>query len=546
MADSTQTADAEYKMIRSEIDQKITLHNTLLTFTITTTVAILAIAAGDENTNAFLFLLPFCVIIPMSNRIAYYRKAMAKLSSYLIVFCESQSGSINWETRNLEFFKLTNDKAKGKSFVLNYYECMILGLICYVLFLYNYILETDLDTLSILNCLWPLVLVIWETCITLKINRIDKDRLNLIKTWEAVKSANKVTYTEYIQDRVSISHSPKMIFTNDKGIGLYLTDREAGAGKIQKTGNSLDIFLVQALAVFLYLGGQNIANIIFPGNSTLVSLASLCLYIILLITTAVFTKIVVVPRKYGFKEESYPAIFQIHLFCIFIFFLIWKDYYSAILILTLFFGFAVSQADVIKYKTLSEMCSHFLEPYVEAKMSLPDFFLLFFMDCSILSISFLTPRNELFIICIILSLLGILLILSWIRTLLAKTFCTKAIGLISEKSKCMVWNIGHDNVVCRELQKALEFSIDMKTTCKGEHVEHSYGTIIVVNTLSSKENCLSKLDELETLIMPNGFVIDPSISRLTKRRSKLYVWFGIPNPFPQKYNLKQYKYIIRN
>lgn len=37
MADSTQTADAEYKMIRSEIDQKITLHNTLLTFTITTT-----------------------------------------------------------------------------------------------------------------------------------------------------------------------------------------------------------------------------------------------------------------------------------------------------------------------------------------------------------------------------------------------------------------------------------------------------------------------------------------------------------------------------
>lgn len=546
MANSSHTTDKEYQMIRNEIDQKISLHNTLLTFTITTTVAILAIAVGVENTNAFLFLLPFCVIIPMSNRIAYYRKAMAKLSSYLIVFCESQPGSINWETRNLEFFKLTNSNAKGKRFVLNYYECLILSFICYVLFLYNYIPETGLNNLSILNCLWPIVLLIWEAYITFKINRIDEDRLNLIKTWETIKLSGKMTYTEHIQDLVSIPTSPKMFFTNDKGSGLFLTDEEAGVGKIQKLSNSLDIFLVQALAVFLYLGGQEMANTIFPGNNTLVTLISLGLYIILLIITAVFTKIVVLPRKFGFQEESYPTIFQIHLFCISIFFLIWKDFYSAILVLTLFLGFAVSQADVIKYKTLSKMCSHFLELYMEAKISLSDCFLLFLMDCSILSISFLTPGNECFIICIILSLLGILLIMSWIRTFLAKTFCTKTMGLISANSRCIVWNIGHDNVVCRELQKALDLSIEGKTSHEGLPTGHTYGTVIVVNTIADKEYFLNKLDELETIIKSNGVVIDPSISRLTKRRSKLYVWFGIPTPFPQKYNLKQYKYVIRN
>lgn len=546
MADSTKTTDKEYQMIRSEIDQKMTLHNTLLTFTITTTVAILAIAVGVEDTNAFLFLLPFCVIIPMSNRIAYYRKAMAKLSAYLIVFCESEPESINWETRNLEFSQLTNSNKKGKRFVLNYYECLILSFVCYALFLYNYIPEADLNALSVLNCLWPIVLLIWETCITLRINRMDKDRLDLIKTWEVVKSSGKITYAEHTQDLASISPSPKMFFTNDKGSGLYLTDEEVGVGKIPKLSNSLDIFLVQALAVFLYLGGQEIANTIFPENSTLITLVSFLLYIILLIITAIFTKIVVVPRKYGFQEKSYPAIFQIHLLCISIFFLIWKDFYSAILVLTLFLGFAVSQADVIKYKTLPEMCSHFLEPYKEAKMSLSDCFLLFLMDCSILSISFLTPENEFFIICTILSLLGVLFILSWIRTLLAKAFCTKAMGLISANSKCIVWNIGHDNVVCRELQKALELSIEGKTSCERLPTCHSYGTAIVVNTLSDKEYFLSKLDELEEIIKPNGVVIDPSISRLTKRRSKLYVWFGIPSPFPQKYNLKQYKYIIRS
>lgn len=74
----------EYEMLRQEINQKIELHNTLLTFTITSTILVLTVAASEKMTSLYLF--PFCVIIPMLLRIAYYRKTMAKLSAYMIVF----------------------------------------------------------------------------------------------------------------------------------------------------------------------------------------------------------------------------------------------------------------------------------------------------------------------------------------------------------------------------------------------------------------------------------------------------------------------------
>ena len=74
----------EYDNLRNEINQKIELHNTLLTFTITTTVAVLTFALSQNKT--ILYLIPFCILIPMSMRIAYYRSAMSKLSAYMIVF----------------------------------------------------------------------------------------------------------------------------------------------------------------------------------------------------------------------------------------------------------------------------------------------------------------------------------------------------------------------------------------------------------------------------------------------------------------------------
>lgn len=113
----------EYDILRSEISQQIDLHNTLLTFTITTTVAVLTFALSQSMT--VLYLIPFCIIIPMSMRIAYYISSMTKLSAYKIVFLENKIDEIKWETRNAMLIKnvLSHQKKNINNFTtLRYYE----------------------------------------------------------------------------------------------------------------------------------------------------------------------------------------------------------------------------------------------------------------------------------------------------------------------------------------------------------------------------------------------------------------------------------------
>ena len=85
----------EYEELRNEIKQKVELHNSLITFMITTVIAILAFAVEGDST--ILYLLPFGIIIPISMRVTYYRTAMLKLSAYIIVFLESEIEELNWD-----------------------------------------------------------------------------------------------------------------------------------------------------------------------------------------------------------------------------------------------------------------------------------------------------------------------------------------------------------------------------------------------------------------------------------------------------------------
>lgn len=535
--------DAEYKMVRNEIDQKISLHNSLLTFTITTTVAILAIAAGNKNSNAFLYLLPFCVIIPMSIRIAYYRKAMAKLSSYLIVFCEEYEDSIKWETRNLGFYRQLN--SDSKKFILNYYECFVLSVICYILFIYNYLVpKTDPDIKTIINCLWPIVLIIWEYQITAKINRIDRDRTDLIKVWESIKSEGNPSYTDSFYSDIKTKLSSHTFIQYNKGFGIYRTDEETGTKGIHKLGNSIDIFLIQSIIVFIYLGGQELATAIFPNDSLIISIVSLLSFVVVLLVTAVLTRILIVPRKYGFNVESYPVLFQIHLLCISIFFLIWKQFNSFILILTLYIGFSVSQSDLIQCKSVNGMFNHLLEPYRKAQVSFWDCIMFCLMDCLILSVSFLAPGKERILLMVIISILAFYYVIAGIRKKCTKDFCCAVFAKTRTNSKCLVWNIGHQNVVYHQLLKIVGLSSQDVAMDVSEPPMQFYDFIIVINTLHTKESYIRHLDKVEKMLKPNGMIVDPSILCFTKQRSIFFTLLGIPNPFAKIYNLNQYKSII--
>lgn len=199
MDDKTYKISAEYDMIRREIESKMALHNTLLTFTITTSVAVLALVIDSQNNNAFLFLLPFCIIIPMSTRIAYYRNALAKLSAYLIVFCEVDDNMVKWESRNFNLELLSRERKIKKKFSLKYNECLFLGIACYLLFLFHYIPQEPLCFLAVFNCLWPSTLLLAEVLITSKINNIYQDRLAYIISWHKIKEEGDHPYAFFIK-----------------------------------------------------------------------------------------------------------------------------------------------------------------------------------------------------------------------------------------------------------------------------------------------------------------------------------------------------------
>lgn len=248
----------EYNLLRTEINQKIELHNTLLTFTLTTVVAILTfILAQDQPFNPLLFLLPFCILIPMSMRIAYYRSAMARLSAYMIVFLEPCMPGINWETRNINIVHIIstpnsnletkniasndsasdndletkniapNDSAPDGNYKLSpmnentspkklglvgkdwtqrllmghYYECLVLSILCYFLYAYHYLKGNATCLITIANLCWPMLLVILEFLITVKIDSINRSKQYWINQWKELGKSECTDKTADLKSR---------------------------------------------------------------------------------------------------------------------------------------------------------------------------------------------------------------------------------------------------------------------------------------------------------------------------------------------------------
>ena len=201
----------EYEILRSEINQKIELHNTLLTFTITTVVAILSfILLQEQPYSAFLFLIPFCVLIPMSMSIAYYRSAMAKIAAYMIVFLEIDIPGLQWETLNKEVISIaydknnkdTNESLSGSIHFAErkevqcliskrYYECFILGIVCYILYFFHYYKSDVCCVFKIFNLAWPLLLIVLEFFITVVCDSVDGSKKFWCEQWTKLKIQRK-------------------------------------------------------------------------------------------------------------------------------------------------------------------------------------------------------------------------------------------------------------------------------------------------------------------------------------------------------------------
>jgi len=179
----------EYEELRGEVKQKIELHNSLITFMITTVVAVLAFAL--ESDNSLLFLLPFGIIIPISMRVTYYREAMVKLSAYIIIFIEDKIEGLNWETRNTQLININHNNLYDNFTISHYFEGIILSIVCYVLFFVDFLKENIMCFQTIVYLVIPFLLVIWEIVITKRIITFNNQKNEWIKKWKDFRDSTK-------------------------------------------------------------------------------------------------------------------------------------------------------------------------------------------------------------------------------------------------------------------------------------------------------------------------------------------------------------------
>lgn len=193
----------EYKMLKEEINQKIGYQNTLLTFTDTAVVSIIAIITAVENPlPPEVYLIPLIIIVPMMFRVAYYRDAVAKISAYLSVFLEPKLSPISWETRQLtlgdDFDSIRKKQAKNVNSdqlffrgAQRYYDFIILAIICYGIFFVQMVCTMPFNLINSIRCVWVLpveIAIFWRASKTLNLS---KSRILWENFWNDIAEKEK-------------------------------------------------------------------------------------------------------------------------------------------------------------------------------------------------------------------------------------------------------------------------------------------------------------------------------------------------------------------
>lgn len=189
----------EYNQLRDEIKRKIDLQNNLITFGITTVTAILV--AAVQFGNHFLYLLPYCVIIPMLFRTTYYYMALIKMSTYIETFIEQEVPELNWETRrryqsNTEY-KSHNIVHKVCDIISSYERILdlgSLGMICTGLFSWKIVTSVGTYSANEKN-VWTGVavfLLVWSILIIARFGIKTSSKKKWIEEWERVKEVEKI------------------------------------------------------------------------------------------------------------------------------------------------------------------------------------------------------------------------------------------------------------------------------------------------------------------------------------------------------------------
>lgn len=175
----------EYCLLKKEISYKMKICSNLINFTITTVVAILTFAFKQKN--PYFFVLPYCIIFPISLRVLYYRTSVAKISAYIIVFIEDSVKGLKWETINSSLFY-----SKGLLDLLRHCEFVffcIVSFIGYISFRNSFNVENEIDC----NLKYFMIIIsIVEIVIMMKLNSVNEKRERFKQEFLGIKGQEEL------------------------------------------------------------------------------------------------------------------------------------------------------------------------------------------------------------------------------------------------------------------------------------------------------------------------------------------------------------------
>ena len=160
----------DYDNLREEILYSRKAQDTFTMFLYTSVITILGFAF--ELQNLYLFLLPIIIIVPVAIKVADYRRTIAYIAAYMILFLENDYNK--WETDNFEFSKIYPRKGMEKLIhILENYDAFFLNVVCASVFIgmvvYNIIssnltnlfLDIILSIIAIFTCV--LIFIVTRT-----------------------------------------------------------------------------------------------------------------------------------------------------------------------------------------------------------------------------------------------------------------------------------------------------------------------------------------------------------------------------------------------
>ena len=208
--------------------------------------------------------------------------------------------------------------------------------------------------------------------------------------------------------------------------------------------------------------------------------------------------------------------------------------------ITLYMGFAVSLEELFNIKSIWDIGKCFLSPFARSGFTKSDWWKFGLTIILIVLFAFISVSNTLVFVLLIAGFLAFFIVLSKIRKRALRLFCESITPILKDES-VLVWQRGNINIVSKAIKHIL---LDLNIPFEPLHSENDvstqeYNTIIILNSMNSKNDDLTYIEHLNKWITKETAIIDPFISKQMKKKN-ICTWLSIPNTHPQFLTLNKY------